>query len=190
MRLKNEDKVTRIYKAAMLVINREGFEGSCMSKIAKEADISAATIYLYFENKEDMLNKLYVHLKSKMGHSYFQEGTDLAPSKGTFRTIWLNHYQYIVDNNEEYNFLENFSNSPLINRIEKGKTMDYCPVFQLLFEQSKSVGLLQQMHNDMIYSLLFAPISYLVKKINSTKTPLSSNELIQVFDASWRAVCK
>ena len=63
MRVKDEDKVTRIYQAAMRVINRDGFQGSSMSKIANEADVSAATIYLYFENKDDMINKLFIHLK-------------------------------------------------------------------------------------------------------------------------------
>jgi len=188
MRVKDEDKVTRIYQAAMLVINREGFEGSSMSKIAKEADVSAATIYLYFENKEDMLNKLYIHLKSKMGHSYFQDGTNLTASKGTFRTIWLNHYQYIMGNMEEHIFLENFSNSPLIDRIEKENTLDYCPVFESLFDQSKSSRLLQPLHNDVIYSLLFAPISYLVKNTKTLGTTISTNELIQIFEASWRAI--
>jgi len=188
MRVKDEEKVTRIYLAAMKVINREGFEGSSMSKIAKAADVSAATIYLYFENKEDMLNKLYIHLKSKMGHSYFQDGTNLTPSKGTFRTIWLNHYQYITDNIEEYNFLENFSNCPLINKIDKENTSDYCPVFESLFEESKTSRLLQPLHNDMIYSLLFAPISSLVKKMKSQGTVISTNDLIQIFEASWRAV--
>jgi AcrR family transcriptional regulator len=190
MRVKDEEKVTRIYHAAMVVINREGFQGSSMSKIAGEANVSAATIYLYFENKEDMLNKLYVHLKSKMGHSFFRDGTDLTPSKGTFRTIWLNHYQYIIDNIEEYNFLENFSNCPLINLVDKENTLDYCPVFENLFEQSKKTGLLQPMNNDMIYSLLFAPVSYLVKKNRTNGTTISVNEFMQIFEASWRAVCK
>lgn len=188
MRVKDEDKVKRIYRAAMRVINREGFQGSSMSKIATEANVSAATIYLYFENKDDMLKKLFIELKTNMGHSYFQEGISLAPSKGTFRTIWLNHYQYIKDNGEEYAFLENFSNCPLIERIEKENTLDYCPVFEALFEQSRNSGLLQPLQNDMIYSLLFAPISYMLKKSNSRGVTLTTNELIQIFEASWRAV--
>jgi len=57
MRLKDEDKISRIYRAAIQVINKDGFQGSSMSKIANEADVSAATIYLYFENKDDMLKK-------------------------------------------------------------------------------------------------------------------------------------
>jgi len=188
MRIKDEDKVARIYHAAMKVINLEGFQGSSMIKIAAEADLSPATIYLYFENKDDMIKKLFLHSKARMGHSYFNEGTELSPSKGTFRTIWLNHYQYIVENQEEYTFLENFSNCPLIDHVAKENKPDYCPAFETLFEESKASKLLQPMNNDIIYSLLFAPVSQMVKKSKSLGTTLSTNELIQIFEASWKAV--
>jgi len=188
MRVKDDSKVVRIYIAAMMVINREGFDGSSMAKIAKEADVSVATIYLYFLNKDDLLKKLYLYLKERMGHSYFNEEMDLSPSKGTFRAIWLSHYQYILDNIYEYNFLENFTNCPLIQRIEKEKTLDYCPTFELLFQNSKTIGLLLPLSNDIIFSMLFAPISYLVKKSKSNGTVISTNDLIQIFEASWTAV--
>lgn len=188
MRIKEEEKVNRIYRAAIKVINLEGFQGSSMSKIATDANVSPATIYLYFMNKDDMIKKLYIQLKLKMGKSYFSTESDLSPSKGTFRTIWLNHYQYVIENIEEYNFLENFSNSPLIDHVEKEFNVDYCPVFESLFNNSKSAKLIQPLHNDIIYSLLFAPISQMVKKSKSLDTILSTNELIQIFEASWRAV--
>jgi len=190
MRIKDEDKVIRIYQAAIKVVNSDGFQGSSMSKIAKEAGVSAATIYLYFENKDDMIKKLFIHLKSKMGHSYFGDNDELSSSKGTFRTIWLNHYQYVMENMEEYNFLENFSNCPLIERIEKEKKLDYCPAFESLFEKSKLNGLILNLNNELIFSLLFSPINYLVKKSKSNETTLTTNEIIEVFDASWRAICK
>jgi AcrR family transcriptional regulator len=190
MRIKDDEKVNRIYEAAMKIVNNDGFQGSSMSKIAKEADVSAATIYLYFENKDDMIKKLFIHLKSKMGHSYFKDDSDLAPSKGTFRTIWLNHYQYIKENLKEYEFLENFSNCPLIERIEKENKLDYCPTFESLFDRSKANGLLQNLNNDLLFSLLFSPINYLIKKSKSTGETLNTLELIEVFEASWRAICK
>ena len=188
MRPKDEDKANRIYRAAMKVINLEGFQGSSMTRIATEANLSPATIYLYFENKDDMIKKLFIHLKARMGHSYFRDDSDLSPSKGTFRTIWLNHYQYIIENMEEYSFLENFSNCPLISLIEKENNHDYCPAFENLFEQSKAAKLIHPLQNDIIYSLLFAPISQMVKKSKSLGVTLSTNELIQIFEASWKAV--
>lgn len=189
MRIKDEQKVYRIYQAATAVVNREGFQGSSMTKIASEANVSAATIYLYFQNKEDMLNKLYIEMKSKLGNSYFQEGMDLLPSKGTFRTIWINHYQYIMANLEEYIFLENFSNCPLVQQIDKKYNLDYCPTFESLFDQSKAAKLILPIDNDIIYSLLFAPISSLVKKTKMAGKTISTNDLIQIFESSWKSVC-
>jgi len=188
MRPKDDEKVNRIYRAAVKVINLEGFQGCSMTKIATEADLSPATIYLYFENKDDMLAKLFIHVKAKMGNSYFGSESDLSPSKSSFRAIWLNHYQYITNNQDEYDFLENFSNCPLIDHIGNEYKHDYCPVFETMFEQSKVAKLIQPLNNDIIYSLLFAPISQLVKKSNSSGKSLSTNDLIQIFEASWKAV--
>jgi AcrR family transcriptional regulator len=190
MRVKDEDKINRIYRAAICVINREGFQGSSMNRIASEANLSPATIYLYFENKDDMITKLFIHLKSKMGNSYFSTDFNLSPSKGTFRSIWLNHYQYIMENMEEYDFMENFSNCPLIHHIDQENNHDYCPAFESLFEQSKAAKLILPLQNNIIYNLLFAPISQIVKKTKSLSTTLSTNDLIQVFEASWRSVSK
>ena len=38
MRVKDDEKVVRIYQAAIKVINQDGFQGSSMSKIAELAD--------------------------------------------------------------------------------------------------------------------------------------------------------
>lgn len=188
MRVKDDEKVNRIYRAAIKVVNTDGFQGSSMSKIASEADVSAATIYLYFENKSDMINKLFIHLKERIGHSYFDKGIGLSASKGTFRTLWTNHYQYITQNHEEYYFLENFSNCPLITQVEKEKTADYCPVFENIFNESKKNGLIKDLHNDILYSLLFAPINHLVKKQRTSNKSLSNSELIDIFEACWQAI--
>lgn len=191
MRVKDEEKIPRIYHAAITVVNRYGLEGCSMSKIADEAGVSAATIYLYFDNKEDMLTKLFIHTKDRMGHSYFSDNMDMSVSKATFRTIFLNHYQYIINNIEEYIFLEDFSTSAQISLVKPEFRVDYCPVFESLFNRSKESGLLQNMHNDIIYSLLFAPLSFLIKKTLNVKShSLNTEDLMRIFEASWRAISK
>ena len=190
MRVKDDEKINKIYRAAIKTVNRDGFEGSSMSKIAAEADVSAATIYLYFENKDDMIKKLFIHLKSRMGNSYNKDNSELSPSKGTFRSLWLNHYQFILENAEEFNFLENFSNCPLINKIENDNKLDYCSNIESFFEKSKSTGLILNLSNDLVYSLLFSPIGYLLKKSIAANKPIETNTLIDTFEASWRAIAK
>ena len=49
---KNKDKYANLLQATLTLVNNRGFHDTPMSKIAKLAGISPATIYLYFENKE------------------------------------------------------------------------------------------------------------------------------------------
>ena len=59
MRLKDEDKQRRIKEAMVNLILQEGIDGTSVSKIAKEAGVSAATIYVYYDSKEAMLAEVF-----------------------------------------------------------------------------------------------------------------------------------
>ena len=59
MRNKDPDKQHRIKAAMIRLILREGINGTSVSKIAKEAGVSPATIYVYYESKEDMLAEVF-----------------------------------------------------------------------------------------------------------------------------------
>ena len=37
-----------------------GFNGFSMQKLAKAANVSPATIYIYFKDKEDLIQQLYI----------------------------------------------------------------------------------------------------------------------------------
>lgn len=53
------EKYHAIIEAAIKVIAENGYHNSQVSKIAKEAGVADGTIYLYFENKEDVLVSLF-----------------------------------------------------------------------------------------------------------------------------------
>lgn len=61
---RTKPKYNQIIDAAIVVIAKNGFHASQVSKIAKQAGVADGTIYLYFKNKEDILVSLF---KEKMG---------------------------------------------------------------------------------------------------------------------------
>lgn len=65
MTSKKQEKFELILEAALKVIAENGFHGSQISKIAKEAGIADGTVYLYFKNKEDILISL---LQQRLGN--------------------------------------------------------------------------------------------------------------------------
>src|SRR5690625_875838 len=61
---RQKPKYKQIIEAALSVIAENGYHSSQVAKIAKEAGVADGTIYLYFENKEDILVSVF---KEKMG---------------------------------------------------------------------------------------------------------------------------
>lgn len=62
--VKNKPKYKQIIEAAVVVIAENGYHASQVSKIAKKAGVADGTIYLYFQNKEDILISVF---EEKMG---------------------------------------------------------------------------------------------------------------------------
>jgi AcrR family transcriptional regulator len=54
MRTRDQKKYNAVVKSSIKLTNELGFSGISVSKIAKRANVSPATIYIYFENKEDI----------------------------------------------------------------------------------------------------------------------------------------
>ncbi|USG64249.1 TetR family transcriptional regulator [Brevibacillus ruminantium] len=70
MAKKTGEKYQAIIDAAVRVIARQGYHSAQVSRIAKEAKVADGTIYLYFENKDDILISLF---NEKMG-AFIEEG--------------------------------------------------------------------------------------------------------------------
>jgi TetR/AcrR family fatty acid metabolism transcriptional regulator len=58
-RPRSDEKRRRILEAATRVFARRGYYGARVSEIARRAGVADGTIYLYFENKEDVLVALF-----------------------------------------------------------------------------------------------------------------------------------
>lgn len=61
---REKPKYMQIIDAAVIVIAENGYHGSQVAKIAKQAGVADGTIYLYFKNKDDILISVF---KEKMG---------------------------------------------------------------------------------------------------------------------------
>ncbi|WP_126428022.1 TetR/AcrR family transcriptional regulator [Brevibacillus marinus] len=64
MAKKTGEKYQAIIDAAVRVIAKQGYHNAQVSRIAREAKVADGTIYLYFQNKDDILISLF---NEKMG---------------------------------------------------------------------------------------------------------------------------
>ena len=79
-RPRNEERQSAILSAASRVIATQGL-GAATAAIAKEAGVSNGSLFTYFETKADLLNQLYVELKTEMGSA----ALEALPTDGELR---------------------------------------------------------------------------------------------------------
>lgn len=92
------EKYEAIIDAAVRVIAEHGYHNAQVSKIAREAKVADGTIYLYFENKEDVLISLF---NEKMGAfiQIAEQAMAKIPSPADqLRELIRLHFQSMEDN--------------------------------------------------------------------------------------------
>ena len=147
MRTPDDEKKEALFEATVKLVNAIGFVSSSVSKIAKEAGVSPATLYVYYKNKEDLLVSTYIDIKLDLSRAILRDFDESLPIRDIVKNVWLSMFDYISKNIEYYKFIEQFANSPygdlvdhqiveqyftpIINVLEKGETdSDNLPINQ------------------------------------------------------------
>ncbi|MDC7219925.1 MAG: TetR/AcrR family transcriptional regulator [Spirochaetales bacterium] len=188
MRQKDENKREAIYQSALELITTEGLTGASMAKIAKKAHVSPATIYIYFENKEDMLNKLYLMIKGELSDYIFRDyHNDLSITEG-MKLYMKSLFHFMVSHPFHLSFHEQFYNSPVIKQEVKEEAMaGYTPLFNL-YEQSYREGLVKIPLLELAGVYLTSPIMDLAKLHRSGAIEVNEEVLNEALEMSLRAI--
>lgn len=168
MRPKNLEKEEAIRSIALKIIAEEGLENLSMQKLAKAAKISPRTIYIKYENKEDLLIKLFIeNVLEAYEKAILQNfSPDMSFAEGV-KSLWLNGYRYLKNNKTSFALLQYGKSSPLLNRafqkanIKEGQF--FAPIVVFMKQQVKS-GLVKNFPFDVQRALLFSPLLELMKE--------------------------
>src|SRR4029078_164637 len=95
----------------------DGIEGFSMQKLAKAANVSPGTLYIYFKDKEDLILQLCKEAGEKMA-AITLKGFDPSMSFGEgLRVQWINRAKYCMKYPEQMDFLEQLRHSPYSEQL-------------------------------------------------------------------------
>ncbi len=188
MRVKDEYKQEAIIQATVKLVNAIGFVASSVSKIAQEANVSPATIYIYYKNKEDLLVSTYISIKQKMGEAVLRDFDTRLPIRDIFRKVWFNMFEFISNNKELFQFTEQFSNSPysaLINKKEVEKS--FLPMINIL-KKGIEQKIIKNVNHDILAAFIFYPILILSNSNHCAGFKQTEKNIEDAFTMAWDAV--
>lgn len=189
MRVKDENKIDLIFKSSLQLILNVGIAGLTMSKIAQHASIATGTLYIYFKSKEELLNKLYLHLNSQ-SRERFMKGYDKdEPFKIGFKKVWLNYLTHRIEHYEESVFLEQYYRSPYISKDQKqlAENLKH-PVHQMIQRGKKEKLVKNNIDNEMLFLALLGFIRELADEHVTKIYKLNKERIEQAFLLSWDTI--
>ncbi|WP_196891473.1 TetR/AcrR family transcriptional regulator [Aureivirga marina] len=187
-REKCEKKREALLNATLQLINNQGFHDAPMSKIAKLAGVSVGTTYIYFENKQDLVNKLYLEMKANLSSYAFDGYSEKMSVKEGFALIWKNIVQYKMTFREQANFLAQCDNSPMIDKESRMEGLKHIEPLLKLWEKGQNQGIIKKVSLYILYAYSLQPISFLIKISERENFEMDEKMLEDMFETVWDAI--
>lgn len=187
-KVKVVDKKQALLQATLTLVNNHGFHNAPMAKIAKLAGVSPATIYLYFENKQDLINSLYLEVKKYFSDAAFANYDEKMSVKKGFEIIWNNIANYKLNTISEAKFLSQCDTSPMIDeaiRIEGLKNLQ--PLLDL-WEKGKTEGIIKPLSDYTLYAHTIYPLSFLLEMQERGIFKIDETMKTNMFQVAWDAI--
>lgn len=182
------DKRTALLDATLKLMCDHGFHNTPMAKIAKMAEVSAGTIYLYFDGKQDLIDSLYLEVKSSFTRAAFDNYDKKMPIKQSFKQIWKNMADYKLNHVQEALFLAQCDNSPIISKEVREVGLKSLQPLLELWERGQEQNMIRDGSPYMLYAFAIYPISFFVAIQDRGEYRLPEKNHQPSFEMAWKAI--
>ncbi|WAC02418.1 TetR/AcrR family transcriptional regulator [Lacinutrix neustonica] len=185
---KSEIKRNALVKATITLVNNNGFHATPMSKIAKMANVSPATIYLYFENKQDLVNKVYIGVKAAFTAYAFATYQDHMPVAQGFELIWKRIADFKLNEGEEALFLAQCDNTPVIDEDSRQAGIKHLKPLLDLWERGRQERIIKPLSDYLLYAYTINPLSFLMVMQDRGAFKIDKNTIEDAYQAAWDSI--
>lgn len=186
-RPKSDDKRNNILAACQAIIVRDGLNATTTADIAKEARIATGSLFTYFPTKTDLLNELYITLKTEMTKAMSKELMGNS-NKEQLHSAWAAWTDWAAANSEKHMALELLRTSDQLTQ----KSRDFGnaaikPVFDLINANITDAD--SKYPQDFLYELIDALSIKTMDKM--AQHPERAAEYREAgFEAVWKIITK
>ncbi|QZT35589.1 TetR/AcrR family transcriptional regulator [Halosquirtibacter xylanolyticus] len=185
---KRRDKKEALLDATLTLVNNHGFHAAPMSKIAKLAGVSPATIYIYFENKQDMMNAIYLKSKRAMADAAFDGySSDMSVKRG-FELMWRNVLEFKMTHKREATLLEQCETSPIVGDEILKEGISYLSPMSQLLRRGIDENIIKNAADYELYAYAFYPLTFISQNIGRSQVSNNDLNIDMLFSMAWDSI--
>ncbi len=188
-RTRDQAKYDAVVDTSIRLVNELGFDGISISRIASQAKVSPATIYIYFKNKEDLFTKIYVDVRNHMSKGALEEIQDNMTVEESFKSLCRGTFLYYLEHPDFILYRERFEQTAMMQNINEQEFGIYRFSNDLLQRGIKE-RIIKDLPIPLLASFAFVPIITLLRFHISGVLKLSENMIKQVCEMAWNSICR
>ncbi|MHA2246886.1 MAG: TetR/AcrR family transcriptional regulator [Candidatus Hodarchaeales archaeon] len=187
MRPKNQTKYNAIVNNSLELVKELGFTGISISKIAKQANISPATIYIHFKNREDLFTKLYAKIRTDMSNGALKGVHEEMDVEQVFKSIWVNSFSYNLNHPDYLIYREKFEQTPMMENI-KSEDFKLYNYVNNLFQRGIKEQIIKDLSIPLLTSFAFIPIITLLNFHFEGVINMDKKHITEACEIAWNAI--
>lgn len=189
MRKKDMDKVAAVKKAVYDITINEGYQNLSMSKIAKKAGVSQATIYLTYASKEEMLTSMYVEARDILDS---QTKVDTSPDvdvEAELKRMFTHYVETLLSHPDQAFFMDAVNNTPeLIEQNVYQKMLHNNDDILALIKLGKDSGKIADIPFPMIVSFTFNALNSWMKANYGHHVEPDDAQIATAVNLCWKVI--
>ena len=187
-RPRDENKIETIYEATLKLVLETGFNGLKMADVAKAAKLATGTLYIYFKNKEVLINELYFHLKKNRTLKMLEEFDAHDSFQVAFRKLWMNYLNISLEEPERMKFIEQFTHTSYLTKKTKQQSDLLLKPMEDFLANGIKQGLIKKLPVQLLLSQLMGPINESLKLHYDKTLKITPPMKEELFHMAWNSI--
>lgn len=187
-RPKDDKKIEAIFEATLKLVQKSGFNGLKMADVAKAAGMATGTLYIYFKNKDVLINELFLSLKRSKTSRMMQGYREDDSFEKNFRTLWFNYLELSLTEPERMLFIEQFAHTSFLTKKTKQQGDQLLEPLISFLETGMQKKIIRKLPVAILLSQLMGPIYEVIKAQQAKEQALTAAQKEGMYEMAWRSV--
>jgi TetR/AcrR family transcriptional repressor of multidrug resistance operon len=192
MRTRDEQKEKLVIEKAIDLIVNDGFQGFSMGKLAKACNISAATLYIYYADKDDLLKKIGTTIGVNFFNTTLKDFSANMRFEEGLKKQWENRAEFALQFPKEVAFFEIIRHSPYGEEMMQESLAGFKQTMSDFFTNAINRKELISLPVEVFWSIAYGPLYSLLRFHREGKSmggkPFSFNK--QMMNETFAVVIK
>lgn len=178
------NRAEAIRHALIRLVARDGFHGTSMAAIAKEAGVATGTAYVHYASKDELVMATYVEVKQGVGQAALASVDADSSLPDQFAQLWTGVQKHLEANPDRARFLVQADCSPYAEVAHDRAISAADDPLMSSPVVAKLLGVMVDLPPEVLFDLALGP----VVRLTAIQRGIDESLIAPLIGACWRAV--